>query len=187
MTYTCSIGGMSGTCPATGVVDLLGLPAGRTLTFRVTATDAAGNVDPTGASLMFTTPVNDRKLDVARGKWRNVKSSDAYRGTYREARTGGSTLSLPTSGVLRLALVATTMKGAGKVAVFLGDQRLRTIDLSKGSPATSRLFDLATFTSPVAGRIRIVSLSGKPVRVEGVALTGTTDVSRRSARTAHWF
>ncbi len=62
-TFTCSLNGSTRACPTDGTVSIRGLAAG-SYDFAVTASDAAGNVDPTPATRRFYVPVNDRALDV---------------------------------------------------------------------------------------------------------------------------
>ncbi len=69
----------------------------------------------------------------------------------------------------------------GKVTVFLGKQKLRTLGAT-GAPRTQALAGIKRFAAPTSGKVRIVSAGRKPVRIEGLGVR-TSDAG--PTRTSH--
>lgn len=140
---TCTLDGAGLPCPA-GPLALTGLAPG-THVLTATATDAAGNTDPSAATRTWTVPVPAASL-----------------------KRKGSTLSLRVRDARRLALVVATGKKPGKVKVYAGKRLVRTLSLKRSTP--TQVVDVTTFAGPWSGKVRVVVVSKRrTVRVEGVA------------------
>ncbi len=166
-TYSCTLDGEATTCDD-GSLLLADLDAG-TYEVAATATAPGGTADPTPVVARFTVPVDDRELTTARGTWRERAQDAAFLGTLSVSTSRRDTLVRPVSRVQRLVLLAQRSPGSGKVRVFLGRDRLRVVDLS-GSAGTRVKITLARFTSPAAGRVRIVAAGERPVRIDALAV-----------------
>ena len=177
VTYTCSFGDLTGACPTSGEITFNGLVQGATYRFTVAATDGAGNTDASPAVATMVTPYNDRSLKVAKKRWVKKRASASYRGTYQLAKRKKSTLTLRVRDVTKLSLVLTRVRRGGKVDVFIGRQKLRTIKLSGKSSKKRVLTSIARFSEPRSGKVRIVSRNRRPVRIEGLAVR-TSDATR---------
>lgn len=144
------------------------VPAGRTTCFTVQPYDAAQNAGAASSMTCTTTPVDDR---IATGAgWSKKTSGGAYLRTYKQATRRGATLALNGVRARTIALVVAKAKGAGKVAVYLGAKRLKTVSLA--GPARQRVvIPIAAFSSMRTGKVRIkVVSSGKQVRIDGIVL-----------------
>ncbi|MBM7516060.1 hypothetical protein [Nocardioides nitrophenolicus] len=140
---TCTLDGADLPCPV-GPLSLTGLTPG-THVLTATATDAAGNTDPSAATRTWTVPVPAAAL-----------------------KRKGRTLSLRVTDARRLALVVSTGRRPGKVKVYAGRRLVSKLSLQRATP--TRVVDLTSFTSPWSGKVRIVVVSRRgTVRVEGVA------------------
>jgi len=56
------------------------------------------------------------------------------------------------------------------VRVFLDNRRLGTVSLSSRKARERVLVPIESFKTPKSGKLRIVTLDGKTIRVEGVGL-----------------
>lgn len=167
-TFACSLNGAAATV-CTSPRRFNSLPQ-RTSVLRVWASDSAGTPDPSAATRTWTVPVNNTNLGHSKG-WTKKTGSRYYLGSYSTTKAKGATLSKSRSGLRRVALVATKGPGFGKVNVYLGTTLLKRIDLSASRLAKRQLLSVASFSTVKSGtvRARVVS-SGKPVRIEGLAL-----------------
>ena len=166
--FSCSLDGVDTSCPG-GLVRFEGL-ARRTHVFTGVATDAAGNADPTAVQRTWTVPLNNTDLGHGRG-WSKRSAKAAYLGTYSLASRTGATLTERISGARKLALVATTLRGAGKVRISAGAKVLDTVSLASRKTKTRQLVPIVTFRKPFTGTLKItVVTSGKPVRIEGLGV-----------------
>ncbi|WP_309648044.1 M12 family metallo-peptidase [Nocardioides sp.] len=167
-TFTCAIDSRLLDCDAAGVV-LSGLKPGMH-TFRVAARDSSGTADVTPASRRFTVPQSARVLTRATKGWSGGKTAGAYRGFALTTRARNARLTYQVRGATRLAIVAGTAPGNGRVKVFVGNRLLTTLVLTDDAPRSQVLFVLKGFTSPVSGTVRLVSVDRRPVRIEGLGV-----------------
>jgi hypothetical protein len=143
---------------------------GSTYCFAARATDTVGNVGAYSRERCTALPFNDRALKTSDG-WRRPDVAGAYRGTASRSSTAGATLRSPKVSTTRIALVATRAPGAGRVDVFLGTQKLATVDLGARTLARQQIIPVATFSEPRTGIVRIVNRSGDPVTIEGLGVS----------------
>ncbi|GAB3248950.1 M12 family metallo-peptidase [Nocardioides dilutus] len=165
-TFVCRLDGVVVACTSSPLT-LSGLSAG-THRLTVAARDAEGSLDPTPAATVFTVPVDDRRLSAGK-RWKRRTSAAAYRGTYTAAATKKAALTYRVSGVEALALVVGTGTGHGRVRVYLGGVLVGRVRLS-GPHRFAKVVPLAAFASPRSGVVRIVTRSGKPVRIDGLGV-----------------
>jgi hypothetical protein len=167
-TFTCSLDGAAGG-PCASPRRLTGLGA-RTHTLSVWARDRAGDADPTAATTTWTVPRDDRALKRSSG-WKQARGAGYYLKTYSSATRKGAALTTKVAGARRLALVASTGPGFGKVSVLLGAKKLRTVNLAASRLRKRQVLPVGTFPSAVSGKLRVVvATSGKPVRIEGLGV-----------------
>ncbi|MDO9454827.1 M12 family metallo-peptidase [Nocardioides sp.] len=166
-TYACSIKGATAPCN-TGAITFRSLGAG-SYDFKVVATDAAGNVDPTPAVRRFYVPVNDRALKVAKGPWKRKSSAATFRGDFTTVAKKGSVLTYQVSKATTLALVLSKGPKFGGVDVYLGKTKLVTIQ-GRGPAQTQKIAAIKTFKKPTSGLLRIVTRSKAPVRIDGLGI-----------------
>lgn len=69
-----------------------------------------------------------------------------------------------------MALVVGTGPGYGGVGVYLEGELLRRVSLRSGTARARVLVPVVTLSHPTSGRLTIRTLSGKPVRIEGLGL-----------------
>lgn len=162
----CTLDGKARACAA-GRHTVTGLAPG-THVLSAKATDAAGNTDRSAATRTWTVPVPARSLGRSAG-WKLKGSAAAYDGRVLTTKRKGATASYTVRNARRLALVATTGAGHGKVKVYAGKRLLKTISL-KGGAHAQRVIPVAGLGSGWSGKVRIVvATSGRTVQVEGLA------------------
>ncbi|GEP40036.1 hypothetical protein NPS01_36990 [Nocardioides psychrotolerans] len=167
-TFACRIDTRTLDCSAAGVV-LSGLEPGMH-TFRVAARDASGQVDATPASRRFTVPQSARALTRATAGWSGGKVAGAYRGFALRTQARNARLTYQVRGATRLAVVAGTAPGNGRVKVLVGKRLLTTLVLTDDAPRSQVLFVLKGFATPVSGTVRLVTVDRRPVRIEGLGV-----------------
>jgi DNA polymerase-3 subunit gamma/tau len=145
-----------------------GLAAG-THVFTVAASKA-GQDDATPARAVTTVPVDDAKLKDKKGVWLRKHNRGSFMKTFSSVhKHPGATLTYKVKNARSLALIATTGQKAGSVKVYLGSTLLKTVNL-KGTKQNKVVFDLGTFLSPTSGKLRIVTQTRKPVRIDGLGV-----------------
>lgn len=165
--YVCELDGRERPCAGTATV-VNGLRSG-THTLTVAAVDAEGDVDPTPATTTWTVPRDDRALQGGRA-WDRRRHAGSFDATYSQATARGATLTARVEDAVRIALVAARGRGHGTVAIFLGRERLATVDLG-GTARPRQVVPVATLDAPASGTVRIVVTSRRgPVRVDGLAV-----------------
>lgn len=165
--FACSLDGGARTCAA-GQHTVSSLAPG-THVFRATATDAAGNTDPTAATRTWTVPVPARSLRRSAG-WSLVSVPSAYAGKVIATSRRNASASYPVRSARRLALVASGGTTHGTVRVYAGSRLLKTISLKTTRSVTKRVIPVTSFSSAWSGTVRVVVAStGRTVRIEGVA------------------
>ena len=165
--FACSLdGGDADTCTSPDV--LSGLSAA-THVFKAWATDGTGHADPTAAQRTFTVPINNTALTSSTG-WTKKTGNGYFRNTYSTSSKQGAALSTRVTDARRVALVATKAPGQGKVNIMLGQTVLKQVNLSSTTTRKKQLFE-HDFGSARSGTIKLViATSGKPVRIEGLAV-----------------
>ncbi len=109
---------------------------------------------------------------TAKGTWKKVSKVGYCLGRYRTAKAKGAALLKRGVRVKRLAIVATRGKGMGTVTVFLGTTKLKTIKPAATTTRKHQVIPVATFTKIRKGTLKIVvSSTGKPVLIEGLAVS----------------
>jgi hypothetical protein len=167
-TFRCTLDGKTVAC-ADGKVVLKGL-TNRTHRFAVAAVTPGGVVDPTPAVIRFANPVDDDLLKQVSGKWKSHQDPAAYGGDYLSTRSKGATLSFEAKRATRIALVVGTDSGNGSVAVFFAGQRIATVKTSSAKPRVRVLLPVRSFANARSGLLEIRTLSGAPVRIEGLGV-----------------
>ena len=165
--FSCTLDSKARACAA-GTHTVTGLAPG-THVFRASATDAAGNADPTAATRTWTVPVPARSLARSAG-WSLVSVPSAYGGKVLATSRRNASASYPVRGARRLALVASGGTTHGTVRVYAGSRLLRTISLTTTRSVTKRVIPVTTFTNAWSGTVRVVvATTGRTVRLEGIA------------------
>ncbi|CAN5494116.1 hypothetical protein BH11ACT8_BH11ACT8_32760 [soil metagenome] len=166
-TFRCTIDGASTRC-GSGSVTVKGLRPGNH-TFTVAARSAAGVLDTTPATRHFAVVHNERVLKRATSGWKNPSSTKAYRGTYYSTQQKGQELTYRGTRMNRLAILVTAARGFGRVQVLVGTTKVGTIDLGAMRPS-ARLVTVGRFKKPRTGVVRIRTLDGKPVLIDGLGV-----------------
>ena len=117
-------------------------------------------------------PGRRRRAEGQGRAWKRKKAADAYLGTYSKTKKKGAVLTFKVKDARALALIVGKAPKYGKVKVFLGKKLLKTVKL-KGPKAGRQLVVLGTFAVPTSGKLRIVTASGKTVRIEGLGVATT--------------
>lgn len=165
--FACTLNGREVGC-ADGTITVGDLASG-TYDLYAAATDAAGNTDATPVRRRFYVPVDDTRLPIVKGSWKRVTQAGYFRSTYASATRATSTLSYSVKDATSLALVLSNARAFGAVDVYLGSEKLVTIN-AKGTPRKLRVAAIDTFTSPRSGTLRIVSRSDAEVRIDGLVV-----------------
>jgi putative Ig domain-containing protein len=151
-------------------VTLTGLSQ-RSHRFSVVAENEDGDADETAATRDFAVPLDDAALKST-GKWKRKHDAGSYLDTYSQAQKKGVALSYKVAGVRELALFVQMGKKYGAVKVYLDGALLKTVKTAgKGGSKSIRL---GHFTSDRSGLVKIVTTSGRPVRIDGLGVSTTT-------------
>ena len=154
--------------------------SGYSYCFDVSARDGAGNAGASsGSPRCVSFPVGAASLTRSSG-WRTRSGDGYYLGRYVESSTRGSTLTLAGVHGRRFALVATTCRGCGAVQVLWNGTPLKIassnlIGLESGGVRKHRLFVFNARARVQSGtlKVKVVSSSGRAVRIEGVGVSKT--------------
>jgi hypothetical protein len=138
--------------------------------FAAAARSATGALDPTPASRMFAAPLNDGQLTRGTNGWTRVKDKASYRGTYLVTRAKNQVLTRKAKRISKVALVAHTGPGFGRVMVLLNGKKLKVLDLSSPSVTKKVLIKVTGFKGRRSGTVTIRTLDDKPVRIDGLGL-----------------
>lgn len=164
----CTVDGASVDC-STGTVGLMGLRPG-THVLTATATDAAGNVDPTPAQVTWSVPVRTSGLTRATGGWTRIEDRRAYGGRVLQAERSGRRLTLQARDATRIAVVITRLPRGGVLQVRLGGRVIGRVTTAAATRARRVVVVLPDLAGPASGRLELVTRSGRTVRVEGVGV-----------------
>ena len=143
---------------------------GTTYCFKIRATNGSG-LTADSPERCTAQPLSSYAMG-AQGTWTKKKKAGYYFGQFRVAKVTGATLIKKGVTVKRLAIIATRMKGAGTVTIFLGTKKLKTIKLAATTTRKRQVIAIANFTKVRKGTVKIViTSSGKPVIIEGLAVS----------------
>jgi hypothetical protein len=144
---------------------------GETLSLAVQAVDAAGHVSAmTAGSQPVSMPLATKAMTKSAG-WKLLTNSGYYASTALQSSRKGATLTLPkATKVTKVALVASTGKKYGKVAVLVGGHKVATVALSKRQAAKRLIIVPPTFAARSGNLVVRVKSDGRPVRIQGVAV-----------------
>jgi hypothetical protein len=138
--------------------------------FGVAARSPSGDLDPTPATRVFASPFNDGQLVRKTKGWKRIKDKASYRGAYLLTRSKGQVLTRQATGITKVALVAHTGPGFGRVEVLLNGKRLKVIDLSNPKLTKKVLVKVTGLKGKRSGTFSIRTLDDKPVRIDGLGL-----------------
>jgi hypothetical protein len=130
----------------------------------VAARSPGGVLDPTPATRVFASPLNDGQLTRATTGWTRVKDKASYRGAYLLTRSKNQVLTRKATKTTKVALVAHTGPGFGRVAVILNGRILKIVDLSSPALVRKVLIKVSGVRGARSGTFSIRTLDDKPVR-----------------------
>lgn len=148
---------------------------GETVCVAVRALDGAGNTSPWSAQGCTT-----RQLDASAlrkdGGWKRVDGGEFSDGHALRATGKGSALLYELDRTSKVRVLAGRCRACGKLAIEVNGRRTKVIDLgeTKRRQLTVAAFD-TRWTRRQDGRLRLVSLGGGPVVVDGLAAWRTSD------------
>lgn len=156
--------------PTTTSLSVSGLAQGHDYCFAVRAVDFAGNSSAWTAPRCVARPLDDRALSVGAG-WSLGTGSRYWNGTITTTRTDAATATRAGAELDRVGIVATRGPGMGAIAVYVGATRIGQISLVASTKHYQSLILLPPFSYRAATvRVKVVS-SGKPVQLDGLALS----------------
>lgn len=117
-------------------------------------------------------PVDDAGLGADR-RWRFVLSPRSMDETLAEATAAGAQLSSSTVTGRRIALLAQTCPGCGSVRVYAGSRLVGRLLTSSPMTRSRVLLPLPLLPREFTGRVRVVTTSRSPVRVDGLLVRRT--------------
>lgn len=144
-------------------------PLGTTGCYFVRGRDSVGNTSFYTPQRCITRPFDDRRLSVS-GAWTKATGKAFYQQTVRRTTQRGATLTLGTTWVYRVALVATTCDGCGKVAVLVNGLQVGTFDLDSSRTRHRRVLSMTVPEQSGKVALKVIS-SRKTVEVDGFAVT----------------
>lgn len=147
---------------------VLQLGPGEAGCMAVRARDA---VDHTSAwvSRCVSRPTDDRGLMVS-GKASRAKSSLAYAGTYTRLSVRGASALLPNQTGRQIAVIVLRGPSQGAVDVYVGGHRLGRVSLRAQALQRTTVW-LPEGASDWRGTVRLVSVSNRPARIDGIIVT----------------
>lgn len=147
----------------------LPVAAGQRLCFSVRARDLRGHVSP-AATRCVVRPLDDRTLSASK-HWRKAHAATSYGGTHRWAKSRGASLTSTSPVTTRqVGLVVTTGLRHGRVKVYAGTRFLGTLNLRSTRSRTGVVALLPRTSTPITGRVRVVTVSGARVDIDGLVL-----------------
>jgi hypothetical protein len=156
--------------PAATSVTASGLAQGGDYCFAVRAVDNAGNTSAWTTPRCTARPLDDRALSVGTG-WARGTGSSYWNGTITTTSTHAATATRTGAELDRVGIVATRGPGMGTVAVYIGAKQIGQISLAAASTSYQNLILLPRFSySAATVAVKVVS-SGKPVQLDGLAVS----------------
>jgi large repetitive protein len=138
--------------------------ANKTVAFRVTATDLAGN-----ASAVATSVWNLRKIDSAssaigrHGTWTTVRSASAIGRSYLAARRKSASVAWSFSGPASIGIVAPQVVGGGTARVYVDGVYRLTASFAATRAKSAQLLALVAITGSGSHTVKVVSWSTRTV------------------------
>jgi len=164
--FFCRLDGVKVACKGSSVT-LNGLSQ-RTHRFTVAAENEYGDIDETPAVREFAVPVDDAGLATT-GVWKRKQNPASYFGTYSQTQKKGASLSYKVADVRELALLVRTGKRYGAVKVYLDGDLLTTVKTA--GKVGSKSIRVGHFSAPRSGIVKIVTTTGKTVRIDGLGVS----------------
>lgn len=162
-----------GALPASATsVTLKGLTLGYDYCFRVSAKDNANNTSAPTAPRCVARPLDDRALTVSTG-WTRGTGTAYWNGTVTSTKTLGKTAKRANVQLDRVGVVATRGPGMGTVGVYVGTKLIGKIGLAAASKHYRSLLLLPKFSLRTGTVTVKVLTSGKPVQLDGLAVSRT--------------
>jgi hypothetical protein len=156
--------------PATASVTASGLALGRDYCFAVRAVDNAGNTSSWTTPRCTARPLDDPALSVDAG-WARGTGSSYWNSTITTTSTHGATATRTGAELDRVGIVATRGPGMGTVAVYVGATQIGQISLAAATTTYRNVILLPRFSySTATVAVKVVS-SGKPVQLDGLAVS----------------
>jgi GH25 family lysozyme M1 (1,4-beta-N-acetylmuramidase) len=143
---------------------------GSTYCFEARATDTAGNQSTWSNERCTTVPFDDRDLRRSSG-WKRSSARAFYLGTATKTRRRGASLLARNVAVREIHLVAQRCPRCGKVRVLFNGSRVRTVSLRANRRKNRKVIRIARFRSLRRGNIELVTMTNRPVSVDGLALS----------------
>ena len=156
--------------PATTSVTASGLAQGVDYCFAVRAVDNAGNTSPWTTPSCTARPLDDRALSAGAG-WARGTGSSYWNGTITTTSAHAATATRTGAELDRVGIVATRGPGMGTIAVYVGARQIGQISLAAASTTYQNLIPLPRFSYGAATvAVKVVS-SGRPVQLDGLAIS----------------
>ena len=153
----------------------LTVPAGITVCLSVRSVHGAGNQSDWTKERCTTRPADETALRKEGRGWKTVRGAAFTDHHALQAKRSGPSLSLLLARTSKVKVLAGRCSSCGKLAVEVRGHRRKTIDLSKTRKRTSRITVFNTrWPKKRDGRLRLISLGGGPVRIDGVAIWRTS-------------
>jgi hypothetical protein len=130
----------------------------------------SGLLDPTPATRVFASPFNDGQLARGTKGWTRIKDKASYRGAYLVTSSKNQVLTRKAKKIRKVALVAHTGPGFGRVLVLLDGKALKVLDLSSPTLTKKVLIKVGGLKGVRSGTVTIRTLDDKPVRIDGLGL-----------------
>jgi hypothetical protein len=144
--------------------------AGSSNYFRVRGIDAAGNVGEWTDAACTVVPFDQSKAHLSSG-WKTASNSNYYLGSARYTTKKGASATLSfTNGTSYL--VANSGPKLGKIAVYWGGKKVRTVNLHSSSTKYRQVFKLISSTGSKAKTVKLVNLGASGhsrVEIDGFA------------------
>jgi hypothetical protein len=156
--------------PTTASVTASGLAQGEDYCFAIRAVDNAGNASPWTTPRCTARPLDDRALSIGAG-WALGTGSSYWNGTITATSTDAATARRTGAELDRVGIVATRGPGMGTVAVYVGTTKIGQISLAATATTYQNLILLPRFSySAATVAVKVVS-GGKPVQLDGLAVS----------------
>jgi hypothetical protein len=149
--------------PTHGRTTFTGKP-GRTYQLTVTTTDIGGQ-ESTPATSRVLVPIDDSAFHF-KGGWERKRAARAFGGSYHQTNDKGATARIAATGT-QYVLRAPTGPNRGKLAVYLGSKRIKTIDLYASVPRKQSMTIYGGPTTPRARRVFTFRCLGKHSPLSG--------------------
>lgn len=139
--------------------------------FSSRARNQAGAVSSWSSEKCSIVPLDDRQL-AATGTWARVSRTGFLRGTATRSTQQYAALIAPRGLVREIGVIASTGPNAGRVAVFVGPDRVGTLSLRSSTARDRTLVMLPRLSRTKYGAVRLVVLTrGATVRIDGLAVS----------------